>query len=127
MDVIAQHKRLVRRFVAAVNAQDWAALIRLVAADFRRHSQAAGHDIAGREALIDFLRAEAENFPGAHEEIEDIIGEGDKLAVRHRFHAVIAGQPVSVPYLAFYRMANGQIAEVWAEWDSAALPQHCPA
>jgi predicted ester cyclase len=66
-------------------------------------------------------------FPDAHEEIADLVPEGDRVAVRHSFRGTQTGQMgpyrpsgrVTVAdYLAIYRLAGGVIAEVWAEWDN---------
>ena len=44
-----------------------------------------------REDLIQFLRAEYITFPDANEQIVDILGKGDKVAVRVRFRGPQAG------------------------------------
>ncbi len=79
-------KAIVQAFVDAVNNQDWQAIETLVAASFARHSIAAGEiGVHSRLDLIKFLRAEYITFPDANEQIVDILGEGDKVAVRMRF------------------------------------------
>lgn len=122
------NKLLVGRFVAAINRQDWAALAALLSEDFVRHSGAGG-TLRGAAALIDFLRQEFEAFPDASESVEDLLAEGDRVAVRHRFRGTQrgplgayapTGRVLDAPYLAIYRIEGERIAEAWAEWDSAA-------
>ena len=124
------NKALVRRFVEAINAQDWPLLQELVADGFRRHSSAGGEPgIRSRENLIDFLKGEYLTFPDATEVIEDLVAEGDKVAVRHRFRGTQrgplgthppSGRVLEATYLAIYRIQDGRIAEAWAEWDNLA-------
>jgi predicted ester cyclase len=123
-------KAIVQAFVDAVNNQDWQAIETLVAANFARHSSAAGEiGVHSRLDLITFLRAEYITFPDANEEIVDILGEGDKVAVRMRFRGTQAGilgtypptgKTVDSEYLAIYRIEGGLIVEAWAEWDNLA-------
>ena len=85
-------KAIVQAFVDAVNNQDWQAIETLVAASFTRHSIAAGEiGVHSRLDLIKFLRAEYNTFPDANEQIVDILGEGDKVAVRMRFRGTQVG------------------------------------
>jgi predicted ester cyclase len=123
-------KAIVQAFVNAVNNQNWQAIETLVAASFSRHSIAAGEiGVHSRLDLIKFLRAEYLTFPDANEQIVDILGEGDKVAVRMRFRGTQAGilgtysptgKPVDSEYLAIYRIEGGLIVEAWAEWDNLA-------
>jgi steroid delta-isomerase-like uncharacterized protein len=123
-----RNKNVVRTFVAAVNAQDWARLDEVVAAGFVRHSHAAGpQEVRSREDLKQFLRSEFATFPDAHESLEDILAEGAKVAARHRFRGTQrgpmgpyppTGKVLTADYLAIYRVENGQIVEAWAEWDN---------
>jgi steroid delta-isomerase-like uncharacterized protein len=123
-------KAVVQAFVEAVNHQDWQAIEALVAAAFVRHSIAAGEPVVrSRRDLLQFLRAEYVTFPDAHEQIADIVSEGDKVAVRMRFRGTQAGRLGPYPatgkiveseYLAIYRLEGGLIVEAWAEWDNLA-------
>ena len=123
-------KQTVQAFVDAINSQDWSRLNSLVAADFARHSIAAGDPpVRSRSDLVMYLRREFEIFPDAQETILDIFAEGEKVAVRHSFHGTQRGalgsyQPtnktITAEYLAIYRVRNGQLVEAWAEWDNLA-------
>jgi predicted ester cyclase len=76
-----------------------------------------------------FLRGELETFPDAHESLEDLVAEGDRVAARHRFRGTQrgalgpyppSGRRLEATYLAIYRVEDGRIAEAWAEWDNLA-------
>lgn len=124
----SQAKTLVRAFVAAINAQDWAALERVIAPDFTRHSAAAGAmGVRSASELIQYLRQEFVTFPDAVEYIEDIFSEQDRVAVRHRFRGTQTGPMGPYPpgnkvmdatYIAIYRVEGDRIAEAWVEWDN---------
>ena len=125
---------MIRAFVKAINARDWPRLDQLMAADFVRHSEAAGPPaVRSREQAKEFLRREYETFPDGRERLEDLVAEGDKIAVRHRFQGIQRGPMGPYPptgkamtsnYLAIYRLEDGKIAEAWVEWDNlSALVQ----
>ena len=135
---LERNKAVVRAFVEAINAQNWDRLDALVAPDFVRHSHAGGSPgVRSRDDLKRFLRDEFATFPDAHEVIGDLLAEGDRVAVRHRFRGTQlgpmgphppSGRVMAADYLAIYRLAGGVIAEAWAEWDNlAGLAQlgHC--
>jgi predicted ester cyclase len=123
---IEQNKKIVRAFARAINASDCERLDELVDPNFIRHSYAAPA-VKNREALKAYLRSEFAIFPDGYESIEDMLAEGDKVAVRHGFRGTQQGQMGPYPpsgkvltadYMAIYRIANGVIAESWAEWDN---------
>ncbi|WP_316433094.1 ester cyclase [Leptolyngbya sp. NK1-12] len=124
----AENKRIIREFVAAINHQDWEKLAQVVTPDFVRHSSAAGQPgIKSREDLIKFLSNEFTIFPDAHETIEDLIAEGQKVAARQRFTGTqtgpmglfpASGKRMTATYLAIYRLEAGRIVEAWVEWDN---------
>lgn len=135
---VERNKALVRAFVDAINARDWGRLDGLVAPDFVRHSRSAP-PVHGRDELERYLRGEFETFPDGQETIEDVVAEGDRVAVRHGFRGTQHGRMGPYPpsgkrmvaeYLAIYRIASGVIAEAWVEWDNLTglvqLGHHTP-
>jgi steroid delta-isomerase-like uncharacterized protein len=123
---IETNKRVVRAFAEAINRRDWDALDDFVAIDFVRHSNAAP-GIHSREDLKRYLRDEFASFPDACESVEDVVAEGDRVAVRHSFCGTQSGPMGRYPasaktlradYLAIYRLEDGKIAEAWVEWDN---------
>lgn len=138
---VERNKAVIRSFVEAINAQDWARLDELVGADFVRHSQAAGPPgVRSRDDLKHYLKIEFATFPDACESIADLLAEGDRVAVRQRFRGTQqgamgpyppSGRVLEAEYLAIYRLENGRIVEAWAEWDNlsglAQLGHYRPA
>ncbi len=127
MSTIEINKQAVRAFVEAINARDWTELRRVVADSFTRTSLAGGGGVSSGDELVAFLQREAVTFPDAHESIDDMIAEGDRVAVRHSFRGRQAGPLGDLPpthrvlastYIAIYRLEQGKIVEAWAEWDN---------
>jgi steroid delta-isomerase-like uncharacterized protein len=71
-------------------------------------------------------------FPGLHISIEDVIAQGDKVAVRITWQGTHQGEfmgipptgkPVTVTGINLYRVANGKIVEEWWQEDILGLMQ----
>ena len=65
-------------------------------------------------------------FPHYALVLEDLIAQGDRVAVRARFRGMHAGdlmgiaptgKTIDVPFIIIYRVANGRIAEHWMSID----------
>jgi steroid delta-isomerase-like uncharacterized protein len=125
---LEQNKAVVRAFVAAINAQDWKHLDDFVAEEVIRHSGTAGQLVVpNREELKAFLQREAVTFPDAEESIHFLIAEGDMVAARLSFRGMQqgpmgpfppSGKILTADFMVIFRLDNGQIAEVWVEWDN---------
>lgn len=124
----SQEIEAVRRFVAAINQQDWNTLRSVVSPHFVRHSVAAGDpQVRSADDLVEFLQAEYRTFPDAFEEILEIFADGAMVAARHRFRGTqlgplgpyeATGRVLESTYIALYRVSDGRIEEAWAEWDN---------
>jgi len=104
--------RFVRNFVEKVlDARDGAALVTTV-------STAA---LPGCTRLLALLAS----FPDGRLLIEDLIAEGDVVAARITLRGThqgsLAGQPVTVPIFAMYRVADDRIVEAWQGWDALSV------
>lgn len=125
---LESNKAVVRAFIAAVNARDWAAVGSLVAPDVVRHGANPGSPRGtGRESLLAFLRGEAEAFPDAREEVRFLVAEGDKVAARLSFRGTQGGwsglypptgKVLQADFLGIFRVEGGRIAEAWVEFDN---------
>ena len=71
-------------------------------------------------------------FSNQEHALEDLVGEGDEVAVRLRFEGVHTGDFMGVPAsgrhfsvegTAFLRIANGKVAQLWGFLDQMALLQ----
>jgi len=83
-----ENKALVRSLIDAINQQDWPRFDQLIAPDFLRQSSTFGQSqVRTRDELRDYLAGEFMAFPDAHERINFLVAEGDKVAVHSQFTA----------------------------------------
>lgn len=123
-----ENKAVLRAFIDAINAKDWARVESLAAEDIIRNSSTAGSPRSrGRDGLLAFLRGEAEAFPDAQETIEFLVAEGDLVAARLRFRGTQLGRSGPYPptggvldagFIGIFRIREGKVAEVWVEFDN---------
>lgn len=125
------NKALVREFAASIDRADWAALDTLVATDIRRHSRAttADPEIRGREEFVRHEQARHTPWPDGHVTYDILVAEGNFVATYATFTGTHRGQlgpfsptgrSVEAKFLALFRVEEGQIAEIWVEWDNIA-------
>jgi aspartyl-tRNA synthetase len=114
-----------RRYLDACNAHDFNALDRFVAADVDVNGERQGLSdyVAGLERLV-------RGFPDYHWDPRHLMVDGDRIAPHfidtgtHRgqaFGVPATGRSVRIQEFAFYRLADGLIAEVWVAADNLAL------
>lgn len=125
------NKDLVRRFAEATNAADWEALGQTVSEDFTRHSVAtAGPPVTSRDEFVQLQESFLTTFPDQHVAIEQLIAEGDLVAALATYSGTqtgpmgefpATGKRAEIPFLSIFRIEDGQIAELWVEWDNVAM------
>lgn len=84
MELIEKNKALVQRYIAAYNRHDLEAMDTILAPTYVDHAQPAGQppQLSGREIKKQIYAVFFQSFPDAHWTIEDLLAEGDKVAVR---------------------------------------------
>ena len=121
---LEENKAVVRKMFEAINKKNLASLDKLMAPDFVLHIN--GRQKQGWEANKQFLEAEIRAFPDLHVTIEDIIAEGDLVCVRLQETATHngeyrglapTGRKLSYSVAAFWRLAEGKIAEGLVTYD----------
>jgi ketosteroid isomerase-like protein len=87
-----------------------------------RHGWPVDHP-RGPEGEKRHRAAHAAEFRDFHITAEDIVAEGDRVAVRYRWTAVHrpTGKPVFMDGIAIHRVASGKITELWAIGDELSL------
>jgi steroid delta-isomerase-like uncharacterized protein len=124
------NKSLIRsHYEELVNRRNLAAAEAQLAHDFVDHGAPAGTP-AGPAAAHRAMQALHSAIPDVHVTLEDMVAEGDRVAVRatwrgtHRgplFGRAPTGKPVEITGMVFWRIANGKIAERWATVDLKSL------
>jgi steroid delta-isomerase-like uncharacterized protein len=123
-------KALIRQHAAALNSGDVAAGLELFAEPCLYNGQPIGREVIRSMRTILWTAA-----PDVQWIAEHLFAEGEWVAVRWTMRgthtgdfvhptwgsAPASGKPVALTYLDHYRIADGQIAEVWEVRDSLSL------
>jgi ketosteroid isomerase-like protein len=115
----SENKAVLRRWFDAWNTRSVSALEALVdetfTADFVLHDKAQPAAAVGQEGVKQFVRDVLRNTPDIRVTSEDMIAEGDRIAMRYTVASTDAstGKSTRLLNIDIYRFANGKIAEVW--------------
>ncbi|GIF76875.1 ester cyclase [Asanoa siamensis] len=121
---------LMRTAFGALDRGDLEACADLVAEDFVANLPGLDEPLHGREIWKLGVQAMLAGFPDLRVSIEDIFGDGDKVAMRLRFEGTHKGPFQGVPAterrvgftsIEIYRVADGRIAEEWVSPDMMGL------
>ncbi len=131
-----ENKTIARRFNEEVWGRgDEAALEELLALDFIDHGALPGQ-APDREGHKQTLAAFRSAFPDLHVTTEDIIAEGDKVVSRWRARGTHEGElmgiapsgnEVTFTGIDVLRIAEGKVAERWAEGNDLEVMQQIGA
>jgi len=129
-----ENKALVRRFVEESNkgkAAAMAVLDELWAPDIVYHG-GGGEEIRGLKAYKQSTSDGYNACPDPHYAIDDMVAEGDKVAVRFTFSGTHKGEfggiPATNKKLTFwainiYRVVDGKVVEGWERADTLGIMQ----
>lgn len=126
---LEDNKRIALAFIDRVFVhQDPAAVDELASEDFTPRT--FGPLPPGREPLKRAMAHAGEGVSDPEFRIEDVIAEGDRVAVRLTTSAIHSGTFMGVPAsgrrysiseIHIFRIRDGQVAEHWHEFDKGAL------
>lgn len=135
MNSSVANEQLVRRFIDEVFIAGRAdAVDELVAPDFVSHTWGFAED--GREKLRATTHRMRTTLSDVRFDVEDVITEGDRVAVRLTASATptgdfmgvpAAGKPYRIGEIHWFRIADGRIAEHWHQHDRLGLMQQLGA
>jgi steroid delta-isomerase-like uncharacterized protein len=124
------NKTIAQQTMDALHNRDLDGVRALVAPDARFYGWAPEPlDADGHKGFMSALLAA---FSDSKFIVDDVIAEGDKVAVRHRlqgthqaaFQGIPAtGKSVEVNGIVIFRIANGKIAEAWLNADIMGMLQ----
>lgn len=89
--VVAAHIDVIRRRIAASNAQDWDTWQSLHATDAVRTAPGLPGPVEGASAMRDAIEELFVTFPDYHLELRDAFGSGDRLVARIHTRATMTG------------------------------------
>ena len=118
------NKALVRRFVETVwNGGDLSVVNDFVGAEYALYLAGSTEPLRGPEIVKQGVTAFKSGFPDWHDAIDDLIAEGDKVAMRwtsygtHQgaFHGVApTGKRATLSGMDVFQIADGKIVNHWS-------------
>jgi len=102
--------------------------------DYRAHGITEGPaDLAGEREVVAAFRTA---FPDLHKHPEDVLADGDRVALRYTMHGTHEGELMGVPASGaevnatgtyVYRLQDGRIVESWLNYDAMGIMQQIGA
>lgn len=131
---LEKNKEVVRLNAQAINDRDLALLAKTTSETLVRHCQATpGLKIASLDEFVAFLKSDWATFPDSQIIIQQLVAEGDRVAIFATYEGTQKGQMgpfppsgrrMSLEFSGVFRLEEGRIAEIWVTWDNvAALTQ----
>jgi predicted ester cyclase len=132
---IAGNSAIVRNWFRTINDRDTHAEQQARSPHFVAHIPGSPGplDGAGWEMFISILVG---GFPDMHLAVEDVIADGDRVAVRWTFHGTHTGaflgieptgRRVTMSAIEINRVEDGKIAEHWVQLDQLGILQQLGA
>ena len=125
-------KDLIREaFHQMIERGDPASVDEFLASDFVGHNSAFP-PVYGRDGFREFISIYTTGLSNRHTDVEDILVDGDRVAVRATYHGKntgsmlgmpATGKTVAVKSLVVFRMAGDKAAEQWANNDDLGMMQ----
>lgn len=120
------NKALVSKFIVADNTNDYETLPTYITEDFKRHSESSPNVVvANKKQFIAHMRDGDAMFLDTKIYVQQMIAEGDRVAVWASYRGSVAGSGVDpkidVDVSMIYRIEGDNIAELWVMWDNNAL------
>lgn len=132
MTDIEDNKRIARRYPEEVaTGRDVDLIEELSSDDFVEHGP-FGQDVRGPKADKERMREFLAAFPDFEATVEDIVAEGDTVAMRVTLRGTHegefmgiepTGESFEIQNMVFTRIRDGKIAERWVQPDSLGLMQ----
>lgn len=129
---VEDNKAIARDYFEAFTSKDLAWMDEHIAPDFVRHDPGLPFEVRGPEGVRRLNSVLLTAFPDLRLDIEDEVGEGDKVLVRLTLRATHRGEFMDIPptgkevevgVLDLFRIANGILEEHWALLDNLGLMQ----
>jgi len=129
---MADNKAIARRFIETFNTDDLAAADEFIAAGFTNHDPGTPPLPTGPEGYRQLVRTYRTAFPDLRLTVEDLIAEGDKVAVRWTAKGTNngelmgmppTGKPGTVSGISILPIEGGKITAQWVNWDTLGMLQ----
>ena len=124
------NKQLCRDYFKAFLARDTAWMDKHIAPGFVRHDPGLPFEVRGPGGVAALHDALMPGFPDMKLELEDLVGEGEKVLVRLVIHAThtgpfgdlaATGKTITVAVLDLFQIRDGRLIEHWAQLDNLGM------
>jgi len=128
---IEENKAIIHSYFDMINKHDLTIVDQIISDDYVLHGP-GGQDIKGQEVLKQAFIAAIAGFPDLHYQIDDMVAEGDKVAVRYTRTGTHKGDYRGIAPTGkwtkaigalFYRLVDGKIVERLGYSDQLTLFQ----
>jgi predicted ester cyclase len=126
---VVSNKETMRSFFREVISQGRVELLDQIATE-NFHYHDGGHVVTSAAEMKDLVAGYRVSFPDLQANIEDVLGEGDKVATRVKFTATHQGElmgvaptgrPVTFTFTMVSKFTGGRNSEVWINWDALTV------
>jgi esterase/lipase/predicted SnoaL-like aldol condensation-catalyzing enzyme len=111
--VIEDKKTIVRQFFREVVGQGNINVVNALLAPNCRYFDAGRVKTTNIPDFIDYLKNARLPFDSIDVKFDNIIAEGNWVAVRYTYHSVLSGELIVVPAMADFLIEDGKIIEMW--------------
>jgi len=117
--VSEDNKRIARKtFESVWSRGDLSVADQIYTEDYVAHVANMPSAISGLEQFKQFVALFRALSPDLHFDVQDQIGEGDKVATRWMARSRGASGELAVTGISIHRVAGGRLAESWDNWDA---------
>ena len=107
------NKNIVKHFFNEVVGQGNIDVVRVLLAPNCKYYDAGSIKTTNIPEFIDYLEKARQPFDSIDVKIDNIIAEGNRIAVRYLYHSVLNGEFIVVPAMAEFLIEDGKIIEMW--------------
>ncbi len=129
-----ENKAISRRWREELDQGNWAVLDEYLSRDFVLHMPGSPpQDQAGMKDVLTMIYGA---FPDFHTTFEDLVAEGDKVALRMTFSGTHqgafqgippTGKQITVSAIVIDRIVDGKLVEHWSQFDALGMLQQLGA
>ncbi len=129
---VEENKAIARGYFEAFADKDLAWIDDHIAPDFVRHDPGLPFEVRGPEGVRELNSVFLTAFPDLRLDVEDVIGEGDKVLVRLTIRGTHQGELMEIPptgkevevgVLDLFRIVDARLVEHWAAIDNLGMMQ----
>jgi len=126
-----ENKALVQQMIRLIESGDLNAVDQVIAPNWVNHDSSLP-PLQGYEGFKQLSMLFRSAFPDLHGEIEDMLAEGDKVAVRSRWLGTNTGSLQGMPptgkafditETGIFRVVDGKVTDNWVSFDMFGLLQ----